>query len=149
MDETRATPIIALAADHAGYAYKELLKLFLDGMGMPWKDYGAFTAEAVDYPDPAHLAAAAIASGECTTGVFICGTGIGIGMAANKHHGIRAAMCQVMGAVEMARRHNDANVLAVGSRLLSFEEVCSMVTTWLTTAFEGGRHQRRVDKIDL
>jgi ribose 5-phosphate isomerase B len=140
---------IALASDHAGYGYKEALKPLLEARGLRWVDYGAPSAESVDYPDMAHAASCGIQSGECDGGIFVCGTGIGIGIAANRHKGIRAAMCQVMDAVVMSRKHNDSNVLALGSRLLSFEEAWRMVEVWLDTPFEGGRHQRRVEKIEL
>jgi ribose 5-phosphate isomerase B len=140
---------VALASDHAGFAYKEQLKTFIEQSGHQWMDFGAFSTDPVDYPDPAHIAAKAIVDGACDTGVFICGSGIGIGIAANRHRGIRAAMCQVIEAVKLSRLHNDANVLALGERLLTFEQVCAMVTVWLETPFEGGRHQRRVEKIEL
>lgn len=139
---------IALASDHAGYDYKERTKTLLDTLNIRWMDFGAFSEERCDYPDFAHAAARAIQRGECDRGIFLCGTGIGIGMAANRHPGIRAASCQVLDAARMSRMHNDANVLAIGQRLLSWESAVEMIGTWLTTPFEGGRHIDRIAKID-
>ena len=140
---------IALASDHAGFEYKELLKILLLELGHDWQDYGAPDAERSDYPDFAHRGAKGILRGECERGIFICGTGIGIGIAANRHNGIRAACCQVPEAARLSRMHNDANVLAFGSRLTSWETAADMVKTWLETPFEGGRHSARVAKIDM
>jgi ribose 5-phosphate isomerase B len=140
--------MIALAADHGGYRYKEKVKVLLDSLGLAWKDFGTDSDASVDYPDFAHAAAEAIVSGECDRGIFICGTGIGIGIAANKHHGIRAASCQVPEAARMSRLHNDANVLALGERLVSWEQAEEMIRLWLETPFEGGRHERRIAKIE-
>ena len=141
--------MIALAADHGGYQYKERVKSLLDTLGLGWKDFGTDSDASVDYPDYAHTAAEAIVRGDCSRGIFICGTGIGIGIAANKHPGIRAASCQVIEAARMSRLHNDANVLAIGQRLLSWEAAEEMIRAWLTTPFEGGRHERRVEKIEV
>ncbi len=139
---------IALASDHAGYAYKERIKVLLDARGLPWKDYGTFSDERADYPDFAHAAARGILAGECSRGIFVCGSGLGIGMAANRHRGIRAAMCQTVEAARLSRLHNDANVLAIGERLADWETATAMIDTWLTTPFEGGRHCARIEKID-
>lgn len=139
---------IALAADHAGFAMKERVKGLLDTLGIAWKDYGTTSEERCDYPDLAHAAASGMQRGECERGIFVCGSGIGIGMAANRHRGIRAAMCQTLEAARLSRLHNDANVLAIGSRLLTWDEAEAMIRVWLDTGFEGGRHTPRVEKIE-
>ncbi|MBI5645739.1 MAG: ribose 5-phosphate isomerase B [Ignavibacteriae bacterium] len=140
---------IALASDHAGFAYKEKFKELLVSLGHEWKDYGTHSADRADYPDYAHRASEAILRGECTRGIFVCGTGLGIGIAANRHRGIRAASCQVLEAARMSRLHNDANVLAIGERLVPWELAVEMITVWLETGFEGGRHVDRLVKIEL
>lgn len=140
--------MIALAADHGGYNYKERVKALLDSLGLEWKDFGTDSEESVDYPDFAHTAAEAIQRGECDRGIFICGTGIGISLAANRHRGIRAAACQVPEAARMSRLHNDANVLALGERLVDWGLAEQMIRIWLETPFEGGRHERRIGKIE-
>ena len=141
--------MIALAADHGGYNYKERVKALLDALGLEWKDFGTDSEESVDYPDFAHTAAEAIQRGECDRGIFICGTGIGISLAANRHRGVRAAACQVPEAARMSRLHNDANVLALGERLVDWPLAEQMIRIWLETPFEGGRHERRIGKIEL
>ena len=141
--------MIALASDHGGYDYKERIKHLLDALGFSWRDFGAVSEESVDYPDFAHAAAEAIQQGECDRGIFVCGTGIGISLAANRHRGIRAAACQIIEAARMSRLHNDANVLAIGQRLIPWETAEQMIRVWLETPFEGGRHERRVEKIEL
>jgi ribose 5-phosphate isomerase B len=140
---------IALAADHAGYLYKEKIKKLLESLRHTWDDYGTYSEDRCDYPDFAHAGAEGIISGECERGIFICGTGLGIAMAAGKHPGIRAASCQSIEAARMSRMHNDANVLCLGSRLNTWEEASAMIRVWMETPFEGGRHERRVRKIDL
>jgi ribose 5-phosphate isomerase B len=140
--------IIALASDHAGFSYKERIKSLLDTMRIPWRDFGAFSTDRCDYPDFAHLASAAILRDECQRGIFVCGTGLGIGMAANRHHGIRAASCQVLEAARMSRLHNDANVLAIGERLVPWDLAEEMIRVWIDTPFEGGRHTERIAKIE-
>ena len=140
--------MIALATDHGGYRYKERTKALLDSLGLPWKDFGTDREESVDYPDFAHPAAESIQRGECDRGIFFCGTGIGISLAANRHRGIRAAACQVPEAARMSRLHNDANVLALGERLVDWNLAEQMIRVWLETPFEGGRHERRVRKIE-
>ncbi|MBL0174873.1 MAG: ribose 5-phosphate isomerase B [Ignavibacteria bacterium] len=141
--------IIALAADHAGFAYKERIKDLLDGLGHTFIDYGTESAERADYPDYAHRASEGILRGECERGIFVCGTGIGISIAANRHRGIRAASCQILEAARMSRLHNDANVLAIGERLVAWPLAEEMILVWLETPFEGGRHSARIEKIDL
>jgi ribose 5-phosphate isomerase B len=141
--------MIALASDHGGFEYKERVKQLLDALSLSWKDYGADSSVRSDYPDFAHRAAVGILAGECDRGIFVCGSGIGIGIAANRHKGIRAASCQLVEAARLSRLHNDANVLAIGERLVSWETTEEMIRVWLETPFEGGRHVDRVRKIDL
>ncbi len=141
--------MIALASDHGGYQYKERTKALLDELGLAWKDFGTDSADSVDYPDFAHAAARGILDGSCDRGIFICGTGIGISLAANRHRGIRAAACQIPEAARMSRLHNDANVLALGERLVDWDTAASMIRLWLETPFEGGRHERRIHKIEI
>ena len=141
--------MIALASDHGGFEFKERTKVLLDTLGLAWKDFGTDSDESVDYPDYAHAAAEAILRGECDRGIFICGTGIGISLAANRHPGIRAAACQIPEAARMSRLHNDANVLALGQRLIDWETAEAMIRIWLETPFEGGRHERRIKKIEI
>ena len=141
--------MIALASDHAGFEYKEKIKALLDTIGEYWKDFGTHIPERCDYPEYAHLASQAITNGECARGIFVCGTGIGIGITANRHRGVRAASCQVIEAARMSRLHNDANVLAIGERLVSWDLAEEMIRVWLTTPFEGGRHISRIAKIEL
>ncbi len=141
--------MIALASDHGGFEFKERTKALLDSLSLAWKDFGTDSDESVDYPDYAHAAAEAILRGECDRGIFICGTGIGISLAANRHAGIRAAACQIPEAARMSRLHNDANVLALGQRLIDWETAEGMIRIWLDTPFEGGRHERRIRKIEI
>ena len=141
--------IVALASDHAGFAYKTRSKTLLLALGHSFVDYGTDSETRADYPDFAHRASLGIQSGECSQGIFICGTGIGISIAANRHRGIRAAACQILEAVRMSRLHNDANVLAIGQRLVSWDLAEEMIRLWFTTPFEGGRHTARIAKIEL
>ena len=138
---------IALACDHGGYRLKEVIKSYLEELGIEYVDYGTYSEESVDYPDFAYKAAKGIVNGEVDRGIFICGTGIGISIAANKVRGIRAALCYNVYAAEMSRRHNDANVLCLGGRVLGEELAKRIVKAWLETPFEGGRHERRINKI--
>ncbi len=139
--------MIALASDHAGYAYKEKIKSVLNEMQLPFNDFGTHSNESTDYPDYAHVASVAIVNGECDRGILICGTGIGMSIVANKHKGIRAAACETIEAAELSRKHNDANVLCIGERLTTWDEAQAIVRVFLKTEFEGGRHERRVGKI--
>lgn len=139
--------MIALASDHAGFDYKENLKQLLSELGLEFKDFGAHSKDSTDYPDWAHQASNAIATGECDRGILICGTGIGMAIVANKHKGVRAAVCESVTAARLARQHNDANVLAVGERIMGWESVADIVRVFLSTSFVGGRHTRRVEKI--
>lgn len=139
---------IALGADHGGYAMKEQLKQFLvEELRFAVKDFGTHDTEAVDYPDYAYLVAQAVAKGECRQGIVVDGAGIGSAMAANKVPGIRASLCYDKATARNSREHNDANVLTLGGKLHSFDQLKDIVMTWLTTPFAGGRHQKRVDKI--
>lgn len=142
----RITPV-ALASDHAGFAYKEKTRRFLTKLGVPWKDFGTYTPQPVDYPDVAHTAAMAISSGKYKIGIFICGSGIGMSIVANKHKGVRAAACESPAAAELSRLHNNANVLCFGERLTSWPKAKKMILLFLNTKAEGGRHARRVRKI--
>lgn len=136
---------IAIGADHAGFAYKELLRDFLKDFQV--QDFGAYSAESVDYPDFAHPVASAIESGEFPFGILICGSANGIAIAANKHQGIRAAICWENEIASLVRQHNDANIICIPARFVSEELAKEMVMTFLNTAFEGGRHAARVAKI--
>ncbi len=139
--------MIALASDHAGFEYKEKIKTVLEGMNLSYRDFGTSSGDSTDYPDWGHAAAQAVSTGECDRGILVCGTGIGMSMVANKHKGVRAALCDSVSAARLARQHNNANVLTIGERLMGWECVVDTVKTFLTTPFEGGRHGRRVDKI--
>lgn len=140
---------IALAADHGGYELKEIVKKHLEQKGMEVLDLGCFIGDSVDYPNYGKACGEAVVNGEADTGIVICGTGIGISIAANKVKGVRCALCTSLFMAEMARKHNNANVLALGGRILEPELALNIVDVYLTTEFEGGRHQRRVDLIDL
>ena len=139
--------MIALTSDHAGFEYKEKLKKLLDELRQPYRDFGPSTNAQTDYPDWAHIAAEAVSTGECDRGIFICGTGIGMSIVANKHKGVRAAACESVSAARLARQHNHANVLTIGERLIGWEAVIDIVKTFLSASFEGGRHGERVEKI--
>ena len=140
---------IGLACDHAGFEYKERLKEYLYSKNHKINDYGCFSSDSVDYPDFAHQLANSIDNNENEIGIQFCGTGNGINMSANKHQVIRAALCWNTHIAEQARLHNNANVLTMPARHLTWEEVKDIVGTFLSTDFEGGRHQRRVNKIKI
>lgn len=139
--------MIALACDHAALEMKREIIGLLDDMGLAYKDFGTYEAVSCHYPLYGERAARAVASGECDRGILICGTGIGISMAANKVKGIRAACCSDCFSAKYTRLHNNANVLCFGGRVVGAGLACMMVDAFLETGFEGGRHQRRVDKI--
>lgn len=141
------TKPIALASDHAGFALKARLLTALEAAGYPVLDLGAGGLESVDYPDFGYAAAQAIADGRAERAVIVCGSGIGISIAANRHPAARAALCQSGLMARLARQHNDANILALGARLIGEEVALDCLHEFLNTAFEGGRHQRRVDKL--
>jgi len=139
--------MIALACDHGGFRLMQEVKEYLNEQGLPYKDFGVDSDESCDYPAIAYPAAKAIADGECGKGIFICGTGIGISIAANKVRGIRAAVCGDTFSAEMTRRHNDANVLAIGARVTGPGLALKIIEIFLKTEFESGRHARRVELI--
>ncbi len=139
--------MIALASDHAGFHYKERVKSFLKQLNLEFKDFGTHSLDSVDYPDFAHAASVAISNGECENGIFVCGTGIGVSIVANKHKGVRAAACESVTAAELSRKHNNANVLCFGERLVGWGVAEDMIKVFLNTNFEAGRHTRRVEKI--
>lgn len=139
--------MLAIASDHAGFAYKEKTKTLLESLEIEYTDFGTKTPEAVDYPDFGHAAAQAVSDGTCTEGILVCGTGIGMSIVANKHKGVRAAECTSEAGAELARKHNNANILCFGERLVSWETAEAMIQKFLTTPFEEGRHTQRVAKI--
>ena len=140
---------IGIAADHAGVEMKAFLKHWLLSEGYEIRDFGTHTCESMDYPDIAHPLAAAIAKGELEIGIALCGTGNGVNMALNRHAGVRAALCWTPEIAQFARTHNNANVCALPARYLSPDVAQDIVKIFLHTAFEGGRHQRRIEKIEL
>jgi ribose 5-phosphate isomerase B len=140
--------MIVLASDHAGVDLKAEVAELLSRRGEQYRDLGPADSRSVDYPDYAHQVAREILSGRADHGVLICGTGIGMSMTANRHAGVRAALCHDAYTAEMARRHNNANVLCMGARVLGFGVAGQIVEVFLDTPFEGGRHERRVDKIE-
>lgn len=139
---------IAVGADHAGFDLKQGLCEYLRGQGYEVQDLGTHSTESTDYPDYAAKVARAVAAGEARRGLLICGTGIGMAIAANRVHGVRAANCFDTYACAMARAHNDANVLTLAARMLAQPYAEEILRVFLDTAFEAGRHQRRVDKMD-
>ncbi|RVU02000.1 ribose 5-phosphate isomerase B [Mucilaginibacter limnophilus] len=136
---------IAIGADHAGFDLKEALKPILEGAEI--KDYGTYSTESADYPDFAHPVASAVENGEADFGILICGTANGVAITANKHQGIRAALCWKPEVAEPARSHNNANVICLPARHVTVEEAKEILDVFFNTEFEGGRHARRVDKI--
>ena len=139
--------MIALASDHAGLTLKKEIILLLDDMGIHYKDLGTYTEESTDYPIYGSMAARAVVSGECERAIIICGTGVGISIAANKINGIRAVVCSDCYSAQMSREHNNTNVLAMGARVVGIGLATMITKVWLLTPYEGGRHQRRVDMI--
>lgn len=138
---------IALGSDHGGYKLKEAIKNYLSERGIEFKDFGTISEASVDYPDFALMVAQAVSSGEFQRGILVCGTGIGIGIAANKVPGIRAALCHDTFSAQFSREHNDANILTLGERVIGTGLALEIVDTWLKSEFAGGRHARRVNKI--
>lgn len=139
--------MIAIGSDHAGYLLKADIIKFLEGKGLQVKDFGTNTCNSVDYPDFGQAVAEAVSSKECDKGIVICGTGIGISISANKVPGIRAALCTDSYMARMSRQHNDANILAIGERVVGPGVAFDIIETWLNTEFLGGRHANRVNKI--
>ncbi len=136
---------VSLGADHGAYELKEAIKKHLDEKGIMYEDYGCFSKESVDYPKYAYIAANAVAKGDCDYGIICCTTGLGVSMAANKVKGIRAAVCTNEMLAEMTRRHNNANVICMGQNVVSENLAMKMIDIFLSTEFEGGRHNRRVN----
>ena len=140
---------VGIACDHAGYEFKERLKVYLDKKGHQVTDFGANSTDSMDYPDTAHPLAQAVEDKKLDLGITLCGSGNGINMTANKHQGIRAALCWTAEISQLAREHNDANICSLPARFVSYELAQQIVETFLTTKFEGGRHQTRVEKIPV
>ncbi len=139
--------MIAIGSDHGGYLLKEEIKGWFDKNNYSYKDFGTYSGESCDYPDIAKAVADSVVSGECERGILVCGTGIGISIAANKIDGVRAAVCSDYFSAKYTRLHNDANILCLGGRVVGAGLACELVNIFLGTEFEGGRHQRRIDKI--
>lgn len=137
----------AIGSDHGGYELKQAVMTHLKERGVEFRDYGTFSTDSCDYPDYGEAVARAVASGECERGIVVCGTGIGISIAANKVHGIRCALCGDCYSAEKSREHNDANMLALGGRVLGEGLALKIVDAFLDTEFAGGRHARRLAKI--
>lgn len=138
---------VALGADHAGFEYKQELINWLQEQHFTTKDFGTYSLDSVDYPDFAHPTATAVESGDYAFGILICGSANGVAITANKHQHIRAALCWKEEIAALARQHNDANIICIPARFVTLDEAKQMVKTFMDTAFEGGRHQKRVDKI--
>ncbi len=147
MIDSSSKPCIVVGADHAGFRAKETIKLFLENEGYRVDDVGTHSEESVDYPDFAQAVAERVAAGSNLLGVVVCGTGIGVSIAANKVEGIRAALAHDSLTARRAREHNDANVLALGGKVVGEDEAIAIVREFLAAQFAGGRHQRRIDKI--
>lgn len=139
---------LAIGGDHAGFSLKEELKRYLNEKGYEIKDFGPFSEDSVDYPDYAHPIALVIQSGEFNFGILICGSANGVNIVANKHKGVRSALCWLEKIAELARSHNDANIIALPARFIEVSEAKKAVDKFLTTPFEGGRHAQRVNKIN-
>lgn len=139
--------MIAIGSDHGGYDLKESIKKYFDEKGIEYKDFGTFSNESVDYPDFALKVAEAVAGGECDRGILLCGTGVGISIAANKVPGIRAAHVSDVFSARYSKEHNNANVLCMGGRVVGPGLAIMIVDEWLNAKFQGGRHQKRLDKI--
>ena len=140
---------IAIGCDHAAFDEKNSLITYLENKNFLVKDFGCFSNDSVDYPDYARLVAKQIQNNNYDFGILICGSGIGISIAANRHKGIRAALCTSEFHAEMSRKHNDANIIALGARITPIDEMFSIISKFLDTEFEGGRHQNRIEKIEL
>ena len=139
---------IALGADHAGYEYKDKLISYLTENGYSCVDCGTNGPESVDYPVYASKVCELVRSEECDFGILVCGTGIGMSIAANKHRGIRAALCNEPESTAMTRHHNNSNVLCLGARMISFETALELTNVFISTEFDGGRHERRIEMLD-
>ncbi len=139
---------ISIASDHAGYKYKQLIKNYLEKKGFVVIDHGTFSSDSVDYPDFIKLAALDVSKHSSDLGIGVCGSGIGVSIVANKFKGVRAALVVDEQMAELSRKHNDANFLALGERLLDEKNIYKILDIWLNTKFEGGRHEKRVKKIE-
>ena len=139
---------IIIGCDHAAYQLKETLKTAMQAQGIPVTDVGTYSEASMDYPDTGKTVAEKVSSGEYERGILICGTGLGMSMVANKYPHVRAALCNDLFSATMSRRHNNANILVMGGRVIGDILALEILSTWLKTAFEAGRHQRRLDKFD-
>ena len=139
--------VIPIGCDHAGFELKMILIDHLQEKGYELKDFGCYSEESIDYPDFGHPVASMVESNEGTLGILICGSGNGINMTANKHQGVRSALCWKKEIAELARAHNNANIIALPARFISTQEAVEIIDAFFTTPFEGGRHERRVNKI--
>jgi ribose 5-phosphate isomerase B len=139
---------IPIGSDHAGFELKEKLEAVLTGLGYAVDDVGTHSTASTDYPDYAHPVAAQVEQGRAKRGILLCGTGLGMSYAANRHHGVRAAVAWTPEVAALSRQHNDSNVLVLPARFLSEAEATKILTTWLETPFDGGRHEARVKKIE-
>lgn len=139
--------MIAIGSDHGGFELKNHIKKHLEDRGLEFKDFGVYNEDSVDYPDCAKPVCKAVLSGECERGILLCGTGIGISIAANKHSGIRAALCTNVFSAKMAKEHNNANIICLGGRVTGRELAFMIVDAWLDAEFAGGRHAKRIAKI--
>ncbi len=138
---------LAIGSDHGGYELKEKIKQLLEELEISYKDFGTNSEESVDYPDFAEKVAKGVADKDYKLGILICGTGIGMSIAANKIDGVRAALCHDLFSAQATREHNNSNVLTIGARVIGDQLALEIVKTWLKSDFDGGRHQRRIDKI--
>lgn len=138
---------IAVGSDHAGFVYKEQIIKYLTGKGFEVQDFGAFSIDSVDFPDFAHPTAEAVETGKADFGILFCGSGQGVNMTANKHAGVRSALCWNTDIARLTRQHNNANIIALPARFIAYEYAVEMIEAFLNTGFEGGRHERRVEKI--
>ena len=140
---------VGFCSDHAGYEMKTVIEGYLDSQKIKWEDFGTDSVESCDYADYAHPCAEAVESGRCYPGIALCGSGNGIGMTLNKHQGIRAAICWTVELAELARRHNNANVLVLPARFIDTVTAINIVEKFLSTPFDGGRHERRIEKMPV
>ncbi len=140
---------VAIGCDHAGYDYKEDLISFLEGKGIAFKDFGTYNKDSVDYPDFAHPVAVAVENRKAAFGILLCGSANGVAITANKHQGIRAAICWGEELAQLARQHNDANIICIPARFVREGDAEKMVDLFMSTPFEGGRHQNRINKISV
>jgi len=139
--------MLAIGSDHGGFELKTHIMKHLEETGVEYKDFGCYDENSVDYPDIAQKVGKAVVSGECENGILICGTGIGISIAANKIKGVRAALCSDVYSAKMTKQHNNANIICLGGRVTGRELACMIVDTWLSEEFLGGRHEKRIEKI--